>query len=365
MYFYVTIGQIQDKLDHYLEQTQAVPSFPDILSQIHQENENCTVQPPTPDIGKIVQLEDDDFLQAIRNLSFQFPTKILYAPEQFDVVPANYDMTVISQFYGVQNFIHIHDCLEINYIFKGECELNFLDEKRILTEGDFCIISPYAKHNTILRTRDSYIFPVLVKESTFKETFYPLLSDEDLLSRFLKNTLSDKSLPNYLLFKTSMSSEIKDLMKRLFLENFRYDRYVNRCNILWLNLLFANILRNYETYSQFSSYQSGPDYAPILRYIQNHYKTVSLPKLSKIFHYSVPHLSKVIKEATGQNYTHLVKQLKMREALHYLEKTDESIEAISEKVGYNSADHFYRIFHDFQGISPQQYRKEYREKEKL
>ncbi|MCI9155291.1 hypothetical protein AALC16_08525 [Lachnospiraceae bacterium 29-91] len=57
-------------------------------------------------------------------------------------------------------------------------------------------------------------------------------------------------------------------MKRLFLEKFRYDKYVDRCTIYWLNLLFTNILRNYQTYSQFSSYKSGPDHAPILRYIQ-------------------------------------------------------------------------------------------------
>ena len=48
-------------------------------------------------------------------------------------------LTVISQFWQLQNFMHVHDCFEINYIFKGECELVFLDEKRILKEGDFCI----------------------------------------------------------------------------------------------------------------------------------------------------------------------------------------------------------------------------------
>ena len=52
----------------------------------------------------------------------------------------------------------------------------------------------------------------------------------------------------------------------------------------------------------------------------------------------------------------------MKEALVYLEKTDLSIEEISEKTGYNSADHFYRVFKEYQGISPQQYRKEFLKK---
>lgn len=360
MDFYVTIGEIQNKINHYLSLKQPVPPFPEILSAIYKENDLCSMEPPAPNIGKIAQMSDEDFLCAVRKLSFRFPVKILYAPEHFNVIPANYDMTVISQFYGTQSFLHMHDCFEINYVFKGKCELTFLDEKRILTEGDYCILPPFTTHNMVLLTKESCIFPVLVKEDIFRQTFSPLTSTENLLSRFLKNIIDNKSSPNYLLFKTNKSSEIRDLMKRFFLENFRYDHYVNQCNIHWLNLLSVNILRNYETYYQFSSYQSGPDYAPILRYIQSHYKTTSLPELAKIFHYSVPHLSKVIKMTTGQNYTHLIKQLKMSEAIRYLEKTDYSIEKISEIVGYNSVDHFYRIFRAFQGLSPQQYRKSYR-----
>ena len=34
-------------------------------------------------------------------------------------------------------------------------------------------------------------------------------------------------------------------------------KYVNQSNVHWLSLLFVSILRNYETYSQFSSYNNG------------------------------------------------------------------------------------------------------------
>lgn len=148
-------------------------------------------------------------------------------------------------------------------------------------------------------------------------------------------------------------------MKRLFLEQFRYDKYVDRCSIYWLNLLFTNILRNYQTYSQFSNYKTGLDYAPILRYIQSHYDTITLPRLSEIFHYSVPYLSKIIRENTGKKFKQLINEFKIRRVIYYLEETDYSIENISGLVGYNSSDHFYHIFRKMQGISPQQYRKQY------
>lgn len=125
----------------------------------------------------------------------------------------------------------------------------------------------------------------------------------------------------------------------------------------WLYLLFSSILRDYQTYSQFSSYKSGPDYAPILRYIQNHYTTITLTELSKIFHYSIPYLSKIIKDTTDKNFVTLVRDLKMRDAIRYLEKTKLSMEEISIRIGYNSEDHFYRVFSSFYGMSPLQYRK--------
>lgn len=359
MYIYASIGEIQDKIDSYLKTGQTVPEFPTIIREIFKENPCSENKNQLSDIQHALSVDDETFLQEIRNFYFRFPDVILYDVEQFDVVPYKSIMTVIGQFWGSYSFLHVHDCFEIDYVFKGECELTFLDEKRILTEGDVCILSPYTKHDTVLLSKESYIFPIFIKEQGFRDTFFSLLPKNDILSGFFKKILSESSEPNYLLFRTNASYEIRDIMRHLFMEKFRYDKYTEYCNIYWVNLLFASILRDQQTYSQFSSYQSRPDYAPILRYIQSHYNMITLPRLAEIFHYSVPYLSKIIKASTGKNFKQLVKELKMRKALQYLEETTLSIEEISEEIGYSSADHFYHVFRDFQGMSPQQYRIQY------
>ena len=114
------------------------------------------------------------------------------------------------------------------------------------------------------------------------------------------------------MFHTNDSFEIRTLVKNLFLERFRYDKYVNRCDVYWLNLLFVNALRDSYEYSQFSSSESGPDYAPLLRYIQSHYQTITLEQLSNKFNYSVPYLSKIIKEMTGENFTKMIRKQKIQ-----------------------------------------------------
>lgn len=360
MNFYVSIGDIQDRIEFYNETHDNYPTFLEILQELYQDRKFISSESELPDINGLAMLDDDKFLKKIRTLYFRFPDKVLTQKTGFDIVPVNADLTVISQFWQLQNFMHVHDCFEINYIFKGECELVFLDEKRILKEGDFCILSPFTKHSTRLLSRESQIFPILVKQQTFSQAFFSLLSNDDILSTFFRKILSDAEKPNYLLFHTSSFPEVRFIVKELFLENFQYDKYVNQSNIHWLNLLFVSILRNYQTYSQFSSYDNGLDYAPILRYIQSHYTTVTLPELSRIFHYSVPYLSKIIKENTGSTFSVIVKKLKMKIATDLLEKTDSSIEEIATKVGYNSSDHFYRVFSEFYGTSPTKYRKECR-----
>lgn len=312
----------------------------------------------------LTRLDDELFLQEIRNLYFRFPETILYSDETFDIVPLQNSMTVIRQFPGTRKFLHTHDCFEIDYVFKGRCELTFLNEKRILEEGDFCILPPFTTHDTTLLSKNSYIFPILIKANTFSNTIFPMLSGDNIITNYFKKVLFDSENTTYLLFQTNASHEIRDTMKHLFLECFHYDKFADQCCVHWLHLLFAMILRDYKTYSQFSGSSDLPDYAPIFRYLQSHYATITLQELADEFHYSVPYLSKIIKTVTLKNFTTLVKHLKMGEALRYLEETSLSIEEISMRVGYSSADYFYQVFRDFQGISPQKYRAQFQSKGK-
>lgn len=361
MNFYITIGDIQNRIAEFHQNNDMTPDFPEILRSLYKDHKYKAETPELPELGRIAQLSDEEFLKEIRKLYIKFPDKIITASQTFDVVPVSSNMTVINQFWGTSNFVHIHDCFEIDYVFKGRCEFSFLDEKRMLQEGDFCIISPYISHNIVLQSKEAQVFPVLIKEKVFNKMFFPLLPEDNILSEFFKRILDKESEPNYLLFQTKDSLEIKDYMKRLFLENFYYDKYTDQNLAHWLHLLFSCILRNYKAYSQFSSYQSGIDYAPILRYIQNHYTTVTLQRLSEVFHYSIPYLSKVIKEYSDKNFITLVREIKMRESVRYLLDTELSMEEISEKIGYNSEDHFYRVFTAYHGISPLKYRKKYQE----
>lgn len=359
MQIYITIGEIQKAIEQYHDEHQVFPDFRLLMQEVCDRKEFHTEPPAIPDIAVLKQLDDASFLREIHGLYYPFSLVELFAEKDYDFVRPTEDVATVTEFWGIKSFIHSHDCFEIDYVFQGECEFTFHSETRILKEGDFCIISPYANHCVRLLTRKSCVFPIMIKEKTFRTTFFALLSNTDILSSFFKWILTNPDEPNYLLFQTNGSYEIRHLVKELFLERFRYDKYVNRCDVYWLNLLFVNILRDYREYSQFSSYESVPDYAPILRYIQTHYHTITLSQLSQKFNYTVPYLSKIIKEITGENFSQVIRRLKLKEAEKLLLETKDSIEKISEQTGYSSADHFSRAFRQYYGIAPQKYRKQH------
>ncbi|MBQ9032050.1 MAG: helix-turn-helix transcriptional regulator [Parasporobacterium sp.] len=57
-----------------------------------------------------------------------------------------------------------------------------------------------------------------------------------------------------------------------------------------------------------------------------------------------------------------MQDLKLAEGKKLLEKTALSIEEISSIIGYNSSDHFARMFRKENGISPHEYRKQNRKR---
>ncbi|OYP50905.1 hypothetical protein CG709_02510 [Lachnotalea glycerini] len=125
----------------------------------------------------------------------------------------------------------------------------------------------------------------------------------------------------------------------------------------WVNLLFSSLLRNYSKTIQFYNYQLGSDFSLVLQYIQHNYQALSLSALAKLFHYSEPHLCTLIKQNTGYTFTNLIKRLRMADAVDYLLNTDLKVSEIAEKIGYNSADHFSRVFRATYKMSPQEYKK--------
>ena len=97
----------------------------------------------------------------------------------------------------------------------------------------------------------------------------------------------------------------------------------------------------------------------ILIYIEDHYRDVTLKTLAEAFHFSTAYLSRLIKANTGQNFTSILRVIRLKKACQMLCETNLSIASIAEELGYTSQEHFIRTFKASFLLSPTQYRKQH------
>ncbi|QGQ99203.1 AraC family transcriptional regulator [Paenibacillus psychroresistens] len=254
-------------------------------------------------------------------------------------------------------FKHRHEFFELIYVYAGHCVQEINGEVIQLRECDLCIIPPKVEH-TIEVFDDSIILNVLIKRSTFKETFLEMLKHETVLSSFFMKILYTEKYNNYIIFRTNRDPNLKEILSKLFIEHHDNKKYT--ANILYnlLMLFFSYLLREYESQVELpKSLPKNDKLISILAYMQDHYKTVTLGELSSTFHFTESYLSKLIKVTSGQTFLDIIKTIKLNKAIELLTSSDLKVQNISESIGFENNTHFIRTFKKVYGISPNQFRK--------
>lgn len=254
-------------------------------------------------------------------------------------------------------FKHKHRFFEMIYVYSGKCTQNIMGDTINLNKGDICIVSPDVEHS-IGVFDDSVIINILIKRSTFDNTFLEVLSDENILSSFFSKILYTKNFNNYIIFRTNNSNSIKTFISYMFIESIENKKYSNKMLEHFLMILYTDLLRDEKTTVELPKelQKSNEHLSEILIYIQNNYKTVTLEDLSKKFNFAVAHLSRLIKQHTGHNFKEMIQALKLNKAIELLATSELKIQDISEIVGYENTTHFIRTFKKVYGMSPNQYR---------
>lgn len=90
--------------------------------------------------------------------------------------------------------------------------------------------------------------------------------------------------------------------------------------------------------------------------ISNYGKNISIKEIAAAAHMSVSYLSKVFKEITGFSPYDYLLRVRLDKAKELLRQTDNSVEIIAYKTGFNSSSNFVYFFKKETGISPLKFR---------
>lgn len=362
---YTTIGAVYDYLITKHQQTGCGLSFPAALDGLRKEGLLTNTLPPTPTFRSNMDL--NAFFTFLRGLRIYADPILPQAHtcltnptiKEDELFQRGRDVFVFLNMPYQVDLMHYHNFFEISYVLSGSCTFLFEGETASLSAGDVCIVSPLSRHSLPLEP-GCLSLSIVVRRSTFDSLFGHLLTQQDLVSLFFRNSLYEPRRANYILLKTGDDQLTFQTAQQLAYETNLLELYSNNCSASLLEVFLARALRaarnaialyRYEGYAQ-----RDFDFALLLQYIQQNYRTVNLSELARTFHFDEAYLSKLIRKNLNQNFTDVLRTLKMNHAMDCLLNTPMKVSEIAEEVGYDSADHFSRIFRRVYGMSPQQYR---------
>jgi two-component system, response regulator YesN len=96
-----------------------------------------------------------------------------------------------------------------------------------------------------------------------------------------------------------------------------------------------------------------------LQYIERHFReTITLKEVADAVHLNASYLSGLFKEELEMTFSEFITRRRIQEAKRLLLTTDNTITEIAEKIGYQTAKYFIKIFKQYENTTPNVYRKE-------
>lgn len=97
----------------------------------------------------------------------------------------------------------------------------------------------------------------------------------------------------------------------------------------------------------------------IKKYVKNHIEEdIQLEDVAGEVFVSTRHLSRVFKKQTGETFLHYVTRKKMEKAVELLREPENRVYYVAQKLGYKTPRYFSKLFFNYSGYYPNQYRKE-------
>lgn len=185
--------------------------------------------------------------------------------------------------------------------------------------------------------------------------------------REIKQYIGDQKYPvesvKSWLLKMVMELELKYVVMQNFVSNFnseRLQRSIQEFETLeqlmeWLEeFLKDKILMLSSMWKQ----NVRKEIAEAKRYVMNHIgEKVGMEEMAKRLGLNPTHFSRLFRLETGLTFIEYVTRVKMEQARDLLNQTNLTIVEIAEQLGYDNVSYFIKLFRNFSGMTPAEFRK--------
>lgn len=272
-------------------------------------------------------------------------------------VLANYqNFAVIKQDRFETVPLHIHEWLELCYVYSGSCTFTLNDVSLTLSAGEILLISPNTPHRTTKCNEEDIMINFLITKK-YLNNFFEKLAKKNFITQFLIEALNSQSRrDNYILFSAQKRNRLT-LFANQFLCEF-YSPSVTSVAILdaQMTLLICELINYFQHNMALASLSSSNHIYSILRYIETNCADCTLESTAAFFHMHPNYLSSYIKKHTNYTYKQLIQNQRLSQAAMLLRTTTLPTCDISIAVGYENTGFFFKKFEEKYGCSPKEYR---------
>lgn len=267
------------------------------------------------------------------------------------------------------NYLHRHKEAQISLIIKGEGTLIAGNFTQPFKPGDIYLIGANQPH---MFKGDAKYFENIKQKNIhavhvffdFQTLLSPLLDIKEMesIKKFINHTDGSLQLPEMYYERGA-----KDIVK--VSKSSGFQRLINFMQLL---KYFAEDVKDWKSLSTGFSKSSYSDSEglrmnDIYQYtIENYAEDITLNKIASIVHLTTHAFCKYFKKHTRKTYLNFLNEIRINEACKRILKGDsESISSVAYATGFNNAITFNRVFKRVIGMSPSEYIKEYKFKEKI
>jgi two-component system, response regulator YesN len=99
----------------------------------------------------------------------------------------------------------------------------------------------------------------------------------------------------------------------------------------------------------------------VLYILESYYtdSTFTVKKWAQALNWTIPYLTKFMRECAGKPPSVLLRDRRLRHAQHLLRETEQPINDVALASGFNDNNYFSRKFKECEGVSPTEWREQY------
>ncbi|MGM0873833.1 MAG: helix-turn-helix domain-containing protein [Bacillota bacterium] len=248
---------------------------------------------------------------------------------------------------------HRHDYLEFSLVIEGKGFEVINGKKHKMEPGTFTFILPYQIHE-IVAEKDS---PLSLFNCVFDLGLIHNIGLQNLLSEsgeFELEPFIKLNEEHFCIMKQNLHEMLDE-----YRSNKPFKEIILKAKMAEVFVLFErNRRKDHPTSITNNRTAKKGIIWDIIQYIHLHYdEDITLSKIAKQFHVSVPYLSELFKEHVGLNFVHFLHEVRIRHACSLLTSTTIPVTEIALECGYQSFQTFSRVFRDQKKVTPTAYRK--------